>query len=271
MSREMADLVAAKLSDPVALSALLYRFKHLINFAGFSPHAPAMKTEAFFELANDVSLSDIARFVDRTIHNPDGMLRTSDIWRAADVTEAMPEELRRRPGAEMALTRSMGSLRFKDHIRRVGLISVKGDKLRLWAVRNGPEWEQRGNAAVAAEYLRANPQTNSGRFDTDRWVSDLKADPMPFLRGFTEGFTPRDLWQIDELMAICRIHLGNGVNRTALHKSLTNARYIETGRVDTARGKLPLFIIQNEEKWLAATDDEIAEYYNSYQPKAPKF
>jgi len=159
MSEKMANLVAAKVSDPVALSALLYRFKHQVNFEGFSPHAPAMKTKAFFDLANDTSLSDVDRFVDRMINNPDGKLRTSDIWRAADITEAMPEELRRRPGAETALTRAMGSLRFKDHIRRIGLVSVKGDKLRLWAVRNGPKWEQRGSAAVAAEYLRANPQT----------------------------------------------------------------------------------------------------------------
>lgn len=158
MSEAMAKRTAAKLSDPVALSALLYRFQHIVDFSGFSPHAPAMKTKAFYDLANDVSLSDVDRFVDRTIHNPDGKLRTSDIWRAADLAEAMPEELRRRPGAETALTRSMGSLRFKDHIRRIGLVSVKGDKLRLWAVRNGPEWERRGNAAVAAEYLRVHPQ-----------------------------------------------------------------------------------------------------------------
>jgi len=159
MSDKMADRVAAKLRDPVALSALLYRFRHIVNFDGFSPHAPAMKTKAFYDLANDVSLSDVDRFVDRTIHNPDGKLRASDIWRAADVTEAMPDELRRRPGAETALTRSMRSLRFKAHIRYFGLVSVKGDKLRLWAVRNGPEWEQRGNTEVAAEYLRVHPQT----------------------------------------------------------------------------------------------------------------
>jgi hypothetical protein len=52
----------------------------------------------------------------------------------------------------------MRSLRFKAHIRYFGLVSVKGEKLRLWAVRNGPEWEQRGNAAVAAEYLREHPE-----------------------------------------------------------------------------------------------------------------
>ena len=157
MPREMADGLAEKLSDRVALSALLYRFKHQVNFDGFSPHAAAMKTDAFYELANDTSLSDLDRWVQRLIDCPDEALGSSEIWQARELACCLPDELKRRGGYETALTRSMGSLRFGEHIRRLGLISVAGAKLNLWAVRRGPYWQQQGSAAVAAEYIRTHP------------------------------------------------------------------------------------------------------------------
>jgi hypothetical protein len=52
----------------------------------------------------------------------------------------------------------MGSQRFRDDCKSLGLISVHGVKLRLWALRNGPQWAERGNAAIVAEYLRDRPE-----------------------------------------------------------------------------------------------------------------
>jgi hypothetical protein len=114
MPKELADKLAEKLSDPAALSALLYRFKHQVNFEGFSPRAAAMKTDAFYELANDTSLSDLDRWVQRMIDNSPASspLGDSDIWQAWEIAAHLPEELKRRGGYETALTRSMGSLRF---------------------------------------------------------------------------------------------------------------------------------------------------------------
>ena len=158
MPEAMASQFVARLSDPAALSALLWHFRYGVNYEGFNPRAPAMKTQDFYELADDISLSDVDRWVQRLIDNPPEVLSQSDIWQANDIAAFLPDEHRRGPGSETALTRSMGALRFRDQIQYFGLISVQGAKLRLWAVRNGPEWKAKGNAAVAAEYARMHPE-----------------------------------------------------------------------------------------------------------------
>jgi hypothetical protein len=158
MPEPMVAALVARLSDPAALSALLFHIRHGINFEGYNPRAPAMKTEAFYELADSTSLSDIDRWVQRLIDNPPEPLGQSDIWQSSEVAPFLPDEHRRGPGSETALTRSMGALRFRHQIQYFGLISVQGAKLRLWAVRNGPEWKAKGNGAVAAEYARMHPE-----------------------------------------------------------------------------------------------------------------
>jgi hypothetical protein len=113
---------------------------------------------------------------------------------------------------------------------------------------------------------------DAGRSDLDSWCADLRADPMPFLRGFTEGFTERDLWHIDELMVICRIHLGSAVSRKALVGALRKAGFIKLDpRVRTARGRLQLWVLTNLEHWRSASVGAMADYYNSFQPPPPKF
>jgi hypothetical protein len=113
---------------------------------------------------------------------------------------------------------------------------------------------------------------DAGRSDLDMWCQDLKADPMFFLRGYTEGFTERNLWHIDELMVICRIHLGNGVSRKALVNALRKAGFTKLDpRVRTARGRLQLWVLTNLEQWRSASVRELVDYYNSFQPPPPKF
>ena len=161
MPTAMIDMLVAKLEDPEALAALLYHAVHSVDYTGFDPRKPAMKTADFYELANEASLSDMDRWVGRNIAGANSgmasLLGGRDIWQASEIAAALPHELEGK-GAETALTHSMGSQRFRDDCRSLGLISVHGVKLRLWALRNGPQWAARGNAAIVAEYLRNRPE-----------------------------------------------------------------------------------------------------------------
>jgi hypothetical protein len=158
MPTPVAEMLVARQGDPAELSKLLWHARHVVNFEGYNPHAPAMKTEAFYELADNTSLSDVDRWVQRLIDNPPAPLGESDIWQSSEMEGLMPDAARRGLGPETSLTRSMGSRRFRHDIQYLGLISVRNAKLRLWAVRNGPEWKAKGNAAIAAEYARQHPE-----------------------------------------------------------------------------------------------------------------
>jgi len=124
----------------------------------------------------------------------------------------------------------------------------------------------------------APPQTSdreemvdAGRSDLDAWCQNLKADPMPFLRGYAEGFTPRDLWSIDELVQRCKDQRGRDVSEKALVNALHKGGFFQSERVRTARGRLRIWAIENIERWRSASAAEISEYYCSFQPKGPKF
>jgi hypothetical protein len=107
--------------------------------------------------------------------------------------------------------------------------------------------------------------------DLDAWVADLKADPMPVLRNGADGFVPRDLWSRDELIHRCRDHLGFGASRKALVNSLGKAGFFHTMRVRTVRGRNRLWAIANIERWRSASEAELADYYNQFQPKGLRY
>jgi Bifunctional DNA primase/polymerase, N-terminal/Family of unknown function (DUF5906) len=162
MPREMAAHVADRLRDPVALAALLYRFQHEIDYSGFDPFAPAMKTSDFYELVNEQSPSDIDRWVERLIDGiPDDLeLLRSDIWEMSMLAKRLPDEMRRQKGHETALQHSMSSDRFRDQIACLGQTRLAPlapkQRVRLWAVRNGAEWKSKGINAARDEFIRAH-------------------------------------------------------------------------------------------------------------------
>lgn len=156
MQAEMAARFVAKLTDPVALSALMYRAIHL-DYGDFNERKSAIRTAAFYELANDDSPSDMDRWLERAIEGTGSGLASDllkrDIWESWEIAEHMPNNLREK-GSETTLTRSMGSLRFAGHCKNFGQISVKGRNYRLWAIRNGAKWTAAGNDAIREEFLR---------------------------------------------------------------------------------------------------------------------
>ena len=152
MPDDMATRLWAKVEDPEALSAVLFRAMFRLNYTDWNPHAPAMKTPSFYELTNETSLSDIDRFVQSLIDGE--VLPRSDIWELSDIEAALPNQLQGK-GAQTALMRSLKQIRFREHVAKLGnQIKVDGRPRRLWAVRNGRTWKQSENSDVVAEFLK---------------------------------------------------------------------------------------------------------------------
>jgi hypothetical protein len=110
------------------------------------------------------------------------------------------------------------------------------------------------------------------RTDIERWVADLKADPVTFLRSGSSNFTPRDLWRTEELAAIYKIHHGvQQPNLTALRRALRKAGFFETERVYTRFGRLTLWVVENVEQWRDASPSELGKAYEALLADGSKY
>ena len=127
-------------------------------------------------------------------------------------------------------------------------------------------------AAEAYQSPDRETAINAGRSDRDAWCQDLKAAPMPFLRGGSENFRERDLWTIDELASAYKAQRNESVSRKALSNSLHKAGFRQTERVTTKKyGQPHLWVLCNDERWRDATTAELATAYETSRPKGSKY
>jgi len=114
---------------------------------------------------------------------------------------------------------------------------------------------------------------DAGRSDLDSWCQDLKANPMPFLRSGSEGFTERDLWRTKELAVVYKHHNdGRVVTDKALGNALRQAGFLKLPRTKTPFGDLNLWAISNSARWRNSSESEREQYYVSHLPGgAPKY
>jgi hypothetical protein len=112
---------------------------------------------------------------------------------------------------------------------------------------------------------------DAGRSDLDTWCQDLKADPMPFLRSGSDGFAPRDLWRIEELVTIHKFQRGRDVSEKALVNAMRKAGFFQSVRVRTYHGRLRIWAVENIKRWRSASETELAEAYNAAKPAGAKY
>jgi len=155
----------------------------------------------------------------------------------------LPEDLSKQLAAWWKSGQSAGALRWKFE----RLVDLKG-------------FDPAARAPMTAAKKRV---INENKVDIERWVADLKADPMKFLASGSSNFTPRDLWRSEELQAIYKIHTGKEISKKALNSALRKAGFFETERVETRFGRLALWVVDNVERWRDAKPPELAEAYEA--------
>jgi hypothetical protein len=128
---------------------LLYYFQNCVDFSDFDPHAPARRTEDFYQVV-DAGLSAAERFVAEAMAGGVESLAFKDIFHLDEIVAAAPDDAKRPHWFASAV---------RNALQRRGAASlrptkVEGGTKRLCAIRNATKWKDASGTEIADEYLR---------------------------------------------------------------------------------------------------------------------